>query len=162
MKFYCLIFLLFLPSLSFANLIDEFFSKFNLNSNYYIYQDKKLRWQYDCVVYINMLKGGLNINTVSFDKINKKVKFTFDSSDHPFYKLTKVIKVNSHEYILYFHDKEDGSNFSYDVRIGKYGISFWDYHDSTENSENFNDRSFILLSFDGKPKINILNSCKLD
>ena len=70
MKFYCLIFLLFLPSLSFANLIDEFFSKFNLNSNYYIYQDKKLRWQYDCVVYINMLKGGLNINTVSFDKIN--------------------------------------------------------------------------------------------
>ncbi len=124
MKFYCLIFLLFLPSLSFANLMDEFFSKFNLNSNYYIYQDKKLRWQYDCVVYINMLKGGLNINTVSFDKINKKVKFTFDSSDHSFYKLTKFIK-NNDKYILYFCDKEDGSDFSYDVRIDKDGISFF-------------------------------------
>ncbi|WP_228256356.1 hypothetical protein [Acinetobacter wuhouensis] len=156
-----LILLLLFPTLSFGNVVDTFFDQFKAKSNYYIYKDKQSKWNYDCLVYANMTKKGLNINTVNFDKKKKSIQFTFDSPDHPFYKVSKIKKIDNNHYKVVFYDEDGGINFNFDVTLKNNGISEWDYHDATEESDNFIDRGFTLISFDSTPKFQIINKCKL-
>lgn len=161
MRFFYLSLLLIFPSVSFGDTLNELFLKFQKKSNYYIYQDKKSKWNYECVVYANMKKGDSNINSVNFDQKNRAIKFTFDEPDQPFYKVTKIVKNKPNVYRLYFQDKNIGSDFNFEVILKNNGISEWIYHTPNEDSEGFIDRGFTLVSFDKSPKFNILNKCNL-
>ncbi|MGK7249947.1 hypothetical protein ACSNOU_12760 [Acinetobacter oleivorans] len=160
MKIVFLYFLLMLPSVSFANTISDFFFKFQDNNNYYIYKDKKDKWIYECTVEAHRKKNSTNINFVNFDQKNQSIKFSFDTPDQPFYKVTKILKTNPNEYEVYFQDKNMGSNFNFDVTLKNNGISEWVFHAPNEDSENFIDRGFTLVSFNKSPKFNITNKCK--
>jgi len=155
-----LYFLLVFPSLSFGNTVNEFFSKFQARNNYYIYKDKSEKWLYDCTVKANWEKNSTNINFVNFDQKNQSIKFSFDTPDHPFYKVTKILKIKPNEYEVYFQDKDMGINFNFDVIFKNNGISEWFFHTPNEDTENFIDRSFTLVSFNESPKFNITNKCK--
>ncbi|MFI8146439.1 hypothetical protein [Acinetobacter sp. ABJ_C5_2] len=160
MRIIFLYFLLVFPSLSFGNTVNEFFSKFQARNNYYIYKDKPEKWIYDCTVEANWGKNSTNINSVSFDQKKQSIKFSFDTPDHPFYKVTKILKIKPNEYEVYFQDKNMGVNFNFEVILKSNGISEWIFHTSNEDTENFIDRSFTLVSFNESPKFNITNKCK--
>ncbi|OUC60311.1 hypothetical protein [Acinetobacter seifertii] len=160
MRIIFLYFLLVFPSLSFGNTVNEFFSKFQARNNYYIYKDKPEKWIYDCTVEANWGKNSTNINSVSFDQKNQSIKFSFDTPDHPFYKVTKILKIKPNEYEVYFQDKNMGVNFNFEVILKSNGISEWIFHTPNEDTENFIDRSFTLVSFNESPKFNITNKCK--
>lgn len=160
MRIIFLYFLLVFPSLSFGNTVGEFFSKFQARSNYYIYKDKPEKWIYDCTVEANWGKNSTNINSVSFDQKNQSIKFSFDTPDHPFYKVTKILKIKPNEYEVYFQDQNMGVNFNFEVILKSNGISEWLFHTPNEDTENFIDRSFTLVSFNESPKFNITNKCK--
>ncbi|KQQ68360.1 hypothetical protein [Acinetobacter sp. Leaf130] len=160
MRFIFLYFLLVFPSLSFANTVSEFFSKFQARNNYYIYKDKSEKWIYECAVEANWEKNSTNINFVNFDQKNQSIKFSFDTPDHPFYKVTKILKIKPNEYEVYFQDKNMGVNFNFEVILKSNGISEWFFHTPNEDTENFIDRSFTLVSFNESPKFNITNKCK--
>ncbi|WP_228131587.1 MULTISPECIES: hypothetical protein [Acinetobacter calcoaceticus/baumannii complex] len=140
--------------------MNEFFSKFQARNNYYIYKDKPEKWIYDCNVQANWEKNSTNINSVSFDQKNQSIKFSFDTPDHPFYKVTKILKIKPNEYEVYFQDKDMGVSFNFEVILKSNGISEWIFHTSNEDTENFIDRSFTLVSFNESPKFNITNKCK--
>ncbi|MDC4779483.1 hypothetical protein [Acinetobacter baumannii] len=160
MRIVFLYFLLVFPSLSFGNTVGEFFSKFQARNNYYIYKDKPEKWIYDCTVEANWGKNSTNINSVSFDQKNQSIKFSFDTPDHPFYKVTKILKIKPNEYEVYFQDQNMGVNFNFEVILKSNGISEWLFHTPNEDTENFIDRSFTLVSFNESPKFNITNKCK--
>ena len=160
MRIIFLYFLLVFPSLSFGNTVGEFFSKFQARNNYYIYKDKPEKWIYDCTVKANWEKNSTNINSVSFDQKNQSIKFSFDTPDHPFYKVTKILQIKPNEYEVYFQDKNMGVNFNFEVILKSNGISEWIFHTPNEDTENFIDRSFTLVSFNESPKFNITNKCK--
>ncbi|EPF6423993.1 hypothetical protein [Acinetobacter baumannii] len=160
MRIIFLYFLLVFPSLSFGNTVGEFFSKFQARNNYYIYKDKPEKWIYDCTVEANWGKNSTNINSVSFDQKNQSIKFSFDTPDHPFYKVTKILKIKPNEYEVYFQDQNMGVNFNFEVILKSNGISEWLFHTPNEDTENFIDRSFTLVSFNESPKFNITNKCK--
>ena len=63
--------------------------------------------------------------------------------------------------LTFFYDEDGGINFNFDVALKNNGISEWNYHDSTEDSDRFVDRGFTLISFDSAPKFQIMNQCKL-
>lgn len=156
-----LILFLFFPTLSFGNVVDIFFDKFKAKSHYYVYKDKQHKWNYECLIYANMTKKGLNINTVNFDPKNKSIQFTFDLPDHPFYKVSKIKKIDNNNYKVFFYDEDGGINFNFEVTLKNNGISEWTYHDKTEDSDHFVDRGFTLISFESTPKFQIINKCKL-
>ncbi|WNX70537.1 hypothetical protein [Acinetobacter baumannii] len=160
MRIIFLYFLLVFPSLSFGNTVGEFFSKFQARNNYYIYKDKPEKWIYDCTVEANWGKNSTNINSVSFDQKNQSIKFSFDTPDHPFYKVTKILKIKPNEYEVYFQDQNMEVNFNFEVILKSNGISEWLFHTPNEDTENFIDRSFTLVSFNESPKFNITNKCK--
>lgn len=160
MRIIFLYFLLVFPSFSFGNTVGEFFSKFQARNNYYIYKDKPEKWIYDCTVEANWGKNSTNINSVSFDQKNQSIKFSFDTPDHPFYKVTKILKIKPNEYEVYFQDQNMGVNFNFEVILKSNGISEWLFHTPNEDTENFIDRSFTLVSFNESPKFNITNKCK--
>lgn len=160
MRIIFLYFLLVFPSLSFGNTVGEFFSKFQARNNYYIYKDKPEKWIYDCTVEANWGKNSTNINSVSFNQKNQSIKFSFDTPDHPFYKVTKILKTKPNEYEVYFQNKNMGVNFNFEVILKSNGISEWIFHTPNEDTENFIDRSFTLVSFNESPKFNITNKCK--
>ncbi|WP_252514194.1 hypothetical protein [Acinetobacter nosocomialis] len=108
----------------------------------------------------NWGKNSTNINSVSFDQKNQSIKFSFDTPDHPFYKVTKILKIKPNEYEVYFQDKNMGVNFNFEVILKSNGISEWFFHTPNEDTENFIDRSFTLVSFNESPKFNITNKCK--
>ncbi len=160
MRIIFLYFLLVFPSLSFGNTVGEFFSKFQARNHYYIYKDKPEKWIYECAVEANKKESSTNINSVSFDQKNQSIKFSFDTPDQPFYKVTKILKIKPNEYEVYFQDKNMGSNFNFEVILKSNGISEWFFHAPNEDTENFIDRSFTLVSFNESPKFNITNKCK--
>lgn len=160
MRIIFIYFLLAFPSISFGNTVSEFFLKFQARNNYYIYKGKQEKWIYECIVEANRQESSANINSVSFDQKNQSIKFSFDTPDHPFYKVTKILKIKPNEYEVYFQDKNMGSNFNFDVILKNNGISEWFFHAPNEDSENFIDRGFTLVSFNESPKFNILNKCK--
>ncbi|HGW3560707.1 TPA: hypothetical protein ACNIBZ_003571, partial [Acinetobacter baumannii] len=79
---------------------------------------------------------------------------------HPFYKVTKILKIKPNEYEVYFQDQNMGVNFNFEVILKSNGISEWLFHTPNEDTENFIDRSFTLVSFNESPKFNITNKCK--
>lgn len=160
MRIIFLYFLLVFPSISFGHTVSEFFLKFRERNNYYIYKDKQEKWIYECTVGANRQESSANINSVTFDQKNQSIKFSFDTPDHPFYKVTKILKIKPNEYGVYFQDKNMGSNFNFDVVLKNNGISEWFFHAPNEDSENFIDRGFTLVSFNESPKFNITNKCK--
>lgn len=160
MRIIFLYFLLVVPSISFGNTVSEFFLKFQEKNNYYIYKDKPEKWIYECAVEANQKESSMNINSVSFDQKNQSIKFSFDTPDQPFYKVTKILKIKPNEYEVYFQDKNMGSNFNFEVILKNNGISEWIFHTPNEDTENFIDRGFTLVSFNESPKFNITNKCK--
>ena len=69
------------------------------------------------VVWRRIGKNSTNINFVNFDQKNQSIKFSFDTPDQPFYKVTKILKTKPNEYEVYFQDKNMGSNFNFDVTL---------------------------------------------
>lgn len=161
MKKIYLILLLLFPKLSFGGVVDIFFDKFKAKSNYYIYKDKQSKWNYECLVYANMKKNRLNINTVNFDREKKSIQFTFDLPDHPFYKVSKIKENDKNNYTVFFYDEDGGINFNFEVALKSNGISEWIYHDEMEELDDFVDRSFTLISFENLPEFKVIDKCKL-
>jgi len=149
------------PTLSFANVIDDFFKLFSEKHHYSIYrQNDKSNWLYDCKINADRVSDiRSNIKDISFNKTDKSIRFIFDEPEHPFYKVTSIKKIKK-GYRLFFQDKEMGVNFWSDVTIGAKGFSSWNFDSKNEAKDVYLDRSFEMISFNETPKINILNLCK--
>jgi hypothetical protein len=145
------------------NEIDDFFNLFPEKKHYSVYKKRSdsTQWLYDCKINVDRVANiKKNIKDIDFNKKDSSIRFIFDAPDHPYYKVTSVEKVGKN-YIVFFQDKDMGTNFWFEVSFKKNKISSWEFNMSPEfeDDPNFKDFSFEMISFDKKPEINILNKC---
>lgn len=161
LKNFLIAFFLFGSTLVVASPTDDFFKNFNFKNNLYVGSyGQTNKWIYDCKNNIDWKKGNLNVNDVVFDKKRKSIKFSFNQPDHPFYKVTKIVKKDEKNYVLYFQDKEELTNFMFKVKILKNNVSNWDFF-SLIKGDDMDDQSFSMVSFNEKPQFKIINNCKI-
>lgn len=160
MNFFLLITALFASSCvwSNSNLKTEFLNHLNVK-NYYIskkWDQRDKNWYYICDQESGVITNKIKIEV---NKDKQSIRFYFMEPDHPFFKITKVIKKNKNKYTVYFNKD---ANFFFNVEFLDNGLSLWEYHSPSEDetSENFIDESFGLISFEDRPQIKIISECR--